>query len=158
MKQTMYVDVLWILISDRGSTPRTSTRLRFEFTCLWQAKRKRKPASAKSLQRRSRAKRLDDICSKLRPGEPIEVKQESKMHYYVYSLQSINFSENHYTGFTPGIKKGIVKHNNRKVSHTSKFKPWIIKNVISFTNKEKALAFEKYLKSHSGRAFAKKHF
>ena len=26
----MYVDVLWILISDAGSTPATSTRLRFE--------------------------------------------------------------------------------------------------------------------------------
>jgi len=30
MKQTMYVDVLWIIISDAGSTPATSTRLRFE--------------------------------------------------------------------------------------------------------------------------------
>ena len=26
----MYVDVLWIIISDAGSTPATSTRLRFE--------------------------------------------------------------------------------------------------------------------------------
>jgi hypothetical protein len=32
------------------------------------------------------------------------------------------------------------------------------KNAFAFTEKEKALAFEKYLKSHSGRAFAKKHF
>jgi len=31
----MYVDVLWILISDRGSTPRTSTRLRFEHSEKW---------------------------------------------------------------------------------------------------------------------------
>ena len=33
-----------------------------------------------------------------------------------------------------------------------------IETAIAFRSKEKASAFEKYLKSHSGRAFAKKHF
>jgi len=80
------------------------------------------------------------------------------MYYYVYILQSIKYPENYYTGFTNDIKKRIVKHNNGEVPHTSKYKPWRIKNVISFIDKDKALAFEKYLKSHSGRAFAKKHF
>jgi len=80
------------------------------------------------------------------------------MYYYVYILQSIKYPENYYTGFTNDIKKRIVKHNNGEVPHTSKYKPWRIKNVMSFTDKDKALAFEKYLKSHSGRAFAKKHF
>ncbi|RKY07882.1 MAG: GIY-YIG nuclease family protein, partial [Planctomycetota bacterium] len=40
--------------------------------------------------------------------------------------------------------------------HTSKFVPWRVKTAIAFTNNERALAFEKYLKSASGRAFAKK--
>jgi predicted GIY-YIG superfamily endonuclease len=80
------------------------------------------------------------------------------MYYYVYILQSIKYPENYYTGFTNDIKKRIVKHNNGEVLHTSKYKPWRIKNVIFFIDKDKALAFEKYLKSHSGRAFAKKHF
>jgi len=35
MKQTMYVDVLWILISDRGSTPRTSTISLFNLISLY---------------------------------------------------------------------------------------------------------------------------
>jgi predicted GIY-YIG superfamily endonuclease len=51
-----------------------------------------------------------------------------------------------------------MKHNNGEVPHTSKNKPWKIQTAISFNDKTKALAFEKYLKSHSGRAFAKKHF
>jgi hypothetical protein len=34
----------------------------------------------------------------------------------------------------------------------------IPKIITLFTEKENAIAFEKYLKSHSGRAFAKKHF
>jgi putative endonuclease len=80
------------------------------------------------------------------------------MHYYVYILNSIKFPEKHYTGFTTDITKRIVKHNNGEVPHTSKFKPWKIQTVIAFTEKDKALVFEKYLKSHSGRAFAKKHF
>jgi hypothetical protein len=42
-------------------------------------------------------------------------------------------------------------------THT-KYKPWKIKNVIWFDDAEKAIAFERYLKSRSGRAFAKRHF
>ena len=61
-------------------------------------------------------------------------------------------------GFTTDIKKRLAKHNNGEVISTSKFKPQKIKNAFAFTEKEKALAFEKYLKSHSGRAFTKKHF
>jgi predicted GIY-YIG superfamily endonuclease len=71
------------------------------------------------------------------------------MYYYVYTLQSENFKETFYTGFTTKLKERLSKHNNGEVPHTSKYKPWRIKT---------AIAFEKYLKSHSGRAFAKKHF
>jgi hypothetical protein len=52
----------------------------------------------------------------------------------------------------------LTKHNNGEVLHTSKYKPWFVKNFIAFIDRDKAVAFEKYLKSHSGRAFAKKHF
>jgi len=44
------------------------------------------------------------------------------------------------------------------VPHTSKFLPWRIETAIAFRDKTKAAAFEKYLKSQSGRAFAGKHF
>ena len=80
------------------------------------------------------------------------------MYYYVYILQSLKFEETFYTGFTTDLNKRLVKHNHGEVISTFKFKPWKIKNAFAFTDKEKALAFEKYLKSHSGRAFAKKHF
>jgi hypothetical protein len=36
--------------------------------------------------------------------------------------------------------------------------PWKLVVQIGFEDKVKAFAFEKYLKSGSGRAFAKKHF
>ena len=80
------------------------------------------------------------------------------MYYYVYILKSEKFTETYYTGFTTKLEERLSKHNNGEVPHTSKYKPWFVKNFIAFTDKDKALAFEKYLKSHSGRAFAKKHF
>ena len=78
--------------------------------------------------------------------------------YYVYILQSISVAEKFYIGFTTDLKNRIIKHNNGEVPHSSKYKPWKIKNTISFDDREKAPAFERYLKSHSGRAFAKRHF
>jgi len=78
--------------------------------------------------------------------------------FYVYILQSINFPDRHYTGFTEDLLSRLEKHNSGQCPHTSKFKPWKINTAISFDSKEKAMDFEKYLKSHSGRAFAKKHF
>jgi hypothetical protein len=46
--------------------------------------------------------------------------------------------------------------NAGKSAHTTKFRPWELVWYCAFRDKYKALAFEKYLKSHSGRAFAKK--
>jgi hypothetical protein len=48
-----------------------------------------------------------------------------------------------------------LKHNAGAVTHTSKFRPWRIKSYIAFADEARAVAFEKYLKSGSGRAFAK---
>jgi putative endonuclease len=47
-------------------------------------------------------------------------------------------------------------HNQGKESHTSKYKPWRVKTAIAFTDRREGLDFEAYLKSPSGRAFAKK--
>ena len=76
--------------------------------------------------------------------------------YYVYILECSD--QSFYVGISSTIEKRLIKHNEGGVHTTAKNKPWKIKNAISFIEKEKALAFEKYLKSHSGRAFAKKHF
>jgi len=80
------------------------------------------------------------------------------MYYYVYILQSVNKPDKFYVGYTKDVKERLIKHNEGGDKYTSPYKPWKIKNTISFDEKSKALAFEKYLKSHSGRAFTKKHF
>jgi predicted GIY-YIG superfamily endonuclease len=76
--------------------------------------------------------------------------------YYAYILESIKSPGHFYTGFTEDLEDRIKAHNSGQCSHTSKFKPWRIKTAIAFTDHKKVLEFEKYLKSPSGRAFAKK--
>ena len=77
--------------------------------------------------------------------------------YYVYILVSESDNTRHYTGLTQNLEKRLQAHNAGQVPHTAKFRPWRIENAIAFRSREKAAAFEKYLKSHSGRAFAAKH-
>jgi putative endonuclease len=76
---------------------------------------------------------------------------------YVYILQSEQDAEHFYTGITDDLKARLSKHNSGEVVHTAKYRPWPIKSYIAFTDDMRAFAFEKYLKSGSGRAFAKKH-
>jgi putative endonuclease len=48
-------------------------------------------------------------------------------------------------------------HNEGRSAHTSKYKPWKLVTYMAFSNESKALEFERYLKSGSGHAFAKRH-
>jgi predicted GIY-YIG superfamily endonuclease len=75
--------------------------------------------------------------------------------WYVYIIRSINAPEQEYTGATEDPKRRLADHNSGRSPHTAKFKPWKL-IWYAFPDKYKALEFEKYLKSHSGRAFAKK--
>ncbi len=75
---------------------------------------------------------------------------------YVYILQSQEFIDRFYVGVTTDLRARLKKHNAGEVSHTSKYAPWAIKTYVAFSDENQAYAFEKYLKSPSGRAFAKK--
>lgn len=74
---------------------------------------------------------------------------------YVYILHSVR-GEHFYVGVTDDLRTRLEKHNAGEVPHTSKHKPWEMKTYIAFSDEAKAFAFELYLKSASGRAFAKK--
>ncbi len=78
--------------------------------------------------------------------------------FYVYVLQSINFPEHFYVGFTNDLKKRLQDHDNGRSNHTSKFCPWKLKNYVAFDDETKARNFENYLKSGNGRIFQKKYF
>jgi len=78
--------------------------------------------------------------------------------HYVYILVSEPVHGRHYTGLTRNLTNRLKAHNAGQLPHTAKHKPWRIETAIAFNSREKASAFEIYLKSHSGRAFASKHF
>jgi predicted GIY-YIG superfamily endonuclease len=77
-------------------------------------------------------------------------------YYYVYIIQSLKDPNRFYTGFSEDLDTRLNAHNQSKDPHTAKYKPWKIKTAISFSDRDKALDFERYLKSPSGHAFAKK--
>ena len=76
--------------------------------------------------------------------------------HYVYILASEADETRRYTGLTEKLESMLKVHNNGQVPHSSKYRPWRIETTIAFRSREKAAKFEKYLKSHSGRAFAQK--
>jgi putative endonuclease len=76
--------------------------------------------------------------------------------FYVYILQSITPPDHFYIGRTEDLRDRLHKHNAGEVPHTAKFRPWRIKTAIAFTDHDRAVSFERYLKSSSGRAFTKK--
>ena len=77
---------------------------------------------------------------------------------YVYIIRSVENPDQYYSGVTDNIEQRLNEHNTGKSPHTSKFKPWEIVVYTAFCDENKALNFEKYLKSGSGRAFAERHF
>jgi putative endonuclease len=76
--------------------------------------------------------------------------------WYVYIIRSQAFPDREYTGATADLKRRMSDHNRGKSAHTAKYIPWELLWYCSFHDKGKALEFERYLKSHSGTAFAKK--
>lgn len=76
--------------------------------------------------------------------------------YYVYLIRSISEPNQIYIGATSDLKQRLADHNAGKSTHTSKYVPWELEFYAAFPEKDTAYEFEKYLKSHSGRAFANK--
>jgi len=76
--------------------------------------------------------------------------------WYVYIIRSVSNPDQEYTGATENLRQRIIDHNAGKSAHTAKYKPWKLLWYSAFPDKMTALEFEQYLKSHSGRAFAKK--
>jgi putative endonuclease len=76
----------------------------------------------------------------------------------VYILVSKADGKTHYTGLTRDLRARLLKHNQGGCADTSRCRPWQIETAIAFRSEKKARAFEKYLKTGSGREFAQRHF
>ena len=77
--------------------------------------------------------------------------------FYVYILNSLIDSDRMYVGFTHNIENRLKEHNAGECFYTKAYMPWKLMTYVRFDDKEKATAFERYLKTGSGRSFAKRH-
>ncbi|HEY2625839.1 MAG TPA: GIY-YIG nuclease family protein [Candidatus Udaeobacter sp.] len=77
--------------------------------------------------------------------------------HYVYLLRSESYPKQPYVGLTRDLRKRLID----TIAGDRRIRPSSVHGRlarIAFSNEKAAIAFEKYLKSGSGRAFAKHHF
>jgi predicted GIY-YIG superfamily endonuclease len=75
---------------------------------------------------------------------------------YVYLLKSIDHPNQTYVGLAEDLRARLIAHDSGRSLHTKKFRPWRLVTYVAFSDEAKATAFERYMKTGSGRAFAKK--
>ena len=77
---------------------------------------------------------------------------------FVYILKSVAKPDTYYVGLTSNVRRRLEAHNEGLSAHTSEHRPWRTLVVIEFDEEAPALEFERYLKTGSGREFARRHF
>ena len=82
----------------------------------------------------------------------------SRPKRFVYILKSVAYPDEYYVGVTSDMTARITAHNEGLTPSTVDHRPWRAVVVIEFDEESPALAFERYLKTGSGREFARRHF
>jgi putative endonuclease len=75
--------------------------------------------------------------------------------WYVYILKS-SVDNKLYVGSTNDIKRRLAEHNSGKVDSTKPRMPLTLVSYFCVRDKTKAVSFEQYLKTGSGKAFLNK--
>lgn len=76
----------------------------------------------------------------------------------VYVLRNTEQPARYYVGLTADVRTRLCDHNAGRCPHTARHRPWQMHVVIELPDEQRAIKFERYLKSGSGREFAKRHF
>ncbi len=75
-----------------------------------------------------------------------------------YVLKNADQNPSFYIGLTSDVNARWTDHNQGRCPHTASRRPWGLHVVIEFSDEKRTIRFERYLKSGSGRAFARRHF
>ena len=79
------------------------------------------------------------------------------MKCFVYVLKNAETPPRYYTGVSSDVARRHAEHNAGNCTYTAKYRPWSVDVVMEFADERRAVAFERYLKSGSGVAFAHRH-
>lgn len=77
---------------------------------------------------------------------------------FVYILRSAENPARRYMGVTSDVDARLRAHNAGQDPSTTSGRPWFVDVCVEFRSEQLTLRFERYLKSGSGHAFAKRHF
>jgi predicted GIY-YIG superfamily endonuclease len=77
---------------------------------------------------------------------------------FVYVIRTMSHPRRFYTGLAADVRARLADHNAGNSPQTAKHRPWRLHVVMQFADPERAAAFERYLKTLSGRAFSRAHF
>lgn len=77
---------------------------------------------------------------------------------FVYVLQSLATPQQTYVGLTGDVAARLRDHNAGQNPSTARHKPREVLVTVEFKSQASAVGFEQYLKTGSGRAFARRHF
>ena len=78
-------------------------------------------------------------------------------HALCLLIESVHFPDGRYVGVTHDLKLRLAQHNNGESQYTAEFRTWRLVTHVAINSQRKAEEFEKYLRSGSGHAFARKH-
>jgi putative endonuclease len=76
--------------------------------------------------------------------------------WYVYFIELTN--KDIYVGSTDDLRRRFNSHQRGQVVSTSKYLPATLKSYVAVNEEAIARSLERYFKSGSGKAFAKKRF
>ena len=76
----------------------------------------------------------------------------------VYVMRSMKDPDRQYIGRTADMAARLSSHNAGESPQTARQAPWQVMVLMQFVDEQRALDFEKFLKSGSGRGFVRQHF
>jgi putative endonuclease len=76
--------------------------------------------------------------------------------FYTYVIVSAEHPDRYYIGFMENLEDRLNRHNAGAVPSTAPYRPWRYRMFMGFADRQRALDSERYLKTHSGRAFLAK--
>jgi putative endonuclease len=134
------------------------------------AEPRRRAQTRRRLHGRSRPRRAETATLSKDSRESLAFWPNARRHFacrcptvprdkrFVYVLKNEDPVPQFYVGITSDVGARLSAHNNGRCPHTAMRRPWKLHVSIQFAGEGTALRFERYLKSGSGRAFAKRHF
>ena len=90
-------------------------------------------------------------------GHRVCLSRRVSAKHFVYILKNSDPTPKFYVGLSTDVDARLMDHNMGRCPHTASRRPWRRHVVIEFADEPTAIAFERYLKSGSGVAFAQRH-